>query len=523
MMAVHATNPRSADLIRHCRHDLRNKVNVIVCLTEVLREDAREQGRLSLQRRLVALGQACNRFVAKVDQELGDRSLSRLGGQRRSRWLSEVGIQLERPLEEISIQVVDLVTRGGLDRDETTTQDLSAMLEASRALGVLLNELTAYQPGAALPPQQEVNWGPGYTTFSTEALTPQPHRPVGRILVVDDDEPTRELLRRILIKCGHLVHVEVDPERVLTGAREGGFDLILLDLVMPGMSGYELLAALRGDPATARTSVIILSGVDEAESVVASMELGADDYIQKPLNAVAMRARVEACLERKRLRDREHAALEQLRKEREKSERLLLNILPRPVAERLKRGERVIADRHPDVTVLFADLVGFTRLTTEVDSDELIAILSGVFGAFDGLVLKHGLEKIKTIGDAYMAAGGLHQGSTDHPARVAQLALDMRSELDRYNLQHGRGLGLRIGLATGPVIAGVIGSTKFSYDLWGDTVNTASRMESTCPTGEVQLTEEVSARLPRHFIQRERGEIQVKGKGGMQVFLLDGV
>ena len=520
MTALPATKPATADPIRHCRHDLRNKINVIVCLAEVLHDEAQEQGYGSVQRRLVTLREACNRFVAMVDQELGDNALSRVVGHRNQQWLAKVCARLERSLEEVSIQVLELVTRGGVGRDSTTTDDLGAMLGASRALGGLLDALKTHHLGGPATQLARAVQDNGFSV-APEALPSQPQRPSGRIMVVDDDRPTRELLQRILSKNGHQVQMEVDPARVLSGVREGDYDLILLDLVMPGMSGYELLAAVRAEPSAARISVIILSGVDEAESVSASMELGADDYIQKPLNPVALRARVDACLERKRLRDGEHAALEQLRMEREKSERLLLNILPLPVAERLKSGEQSIADRHPDVTVLFADLVGFTQLTTEVDSDELIAILSHVFGAFDELVLKHGLEKIKTIGDAYMAAGGLHQGSDDHPAQMARLALDMRQALARYNERSGRELGLRIGLATGPVIAGVIGTTKFIYDLWGDTVNTASRMESTCPTGAIQLTAEVSRRLPPAFEQRERGEIQIKGKGEMRVFLLE--
>jgi len=212
-----------------------------------------------------------------------------------------------------------------------------------------------------------------------------------------------------------------------------------------------------------------------------------------------------------------HAALEA---ERERSERLLLNVLPEPIADRLKRHEGVIAEQHDEVTVLFADLAGFTEMTADMDPRSLVGLLDEIFTSFDALVDAEGLEKIKTIGDAYMVAGGLPSPRVDHAEAVAHVALAMRDDVARIASSTGAPLSIRIGIDSGPVVAGVIGRSKFIYDLWGDTVNTASRMESHGVPGEVQLTERAADRLEGAFELEPRGPIQVKGKGPMQAFLL---
>ena len=216
---------------------------------------------------------------------------------------------------------------------------------------------------------------------------------------------------------------------------------------------------------------------------------------------------------------RQHRALE---REQAKSERLLLNVLPAPVAARLKEEEGIIADAHADVTVLFADIVGFTPLSERLSAPDVVALLDRVFARWDALAAQHGVEKIKTIGDAYMAAAGVPLPRADHAEAIAELALAMRPEVARCAAETGLALEVRIGIDTGPVIAGVIGRAKFIYDLWGDTVNTASRMESLAPPGTIQVTERAYERLRHRFELRERGTISVKGKGPMTAYLLIG-
>jgi class 3 adenylate cyclase len=208
--------------------------------------------------------------------------------------------------------------------------------------------------------------------------------------------------------------------------------------------------------------------------------------------------------------------------EQERSEGLLLNVLPAPIADRLKQGEQVIADRFPEVTVLFADLVDFTASSDRSSPERVVQVLAELFTAFDRLAARHGLEKIKTVGDAYMVAGGLPVPRPDHAQAVAEMALAVQEEAGRHRDPDGQPLAVRIGIDSGPVVAGVIGTAKFSYDLWGDTVNTASRMESTGVAGCIQVTERAYRRLRDRYRFERRGPVQVKGKGELVTWFLVG-
>jgi class 3 adenylate cyclase len=211
-----------------------------------------------------------------------------------------------------------------------------------------------------------------------------------------------------------------------------------------------------------------------------------------------------------------------LQAEQQRSEQLLLNVLPAPIADRLKQGEEVIADRFPEVTVLFADLVDFTRRSQETTPERVVRVLDDLFSALDQLAERHGLEKIKTVGDAYMAVGGLPEPRPDHAQAVAEMALDVREEVARHLDPGGEPLAVRIGIDIGPVVAGVIGRRKFSYDLWGDTVNTASRMESQGVAGCIQVTDRTYRRLRDRYRFERRGPVQVKGKGELVTWFLVG-
>jgi class 3 adenylate cyclase len=213
------------------------------------------------------------------------------------------------------------------------------------------------------------------------------------------------------------------------------------------------------------------------------------------------------------------AAKERERLARE-NERLLLNILPEPVASRLRGGEPLIADRFDDVTLMFADVVDFTSLSAMLTPSELVHALNEVFSVFDGLVERYGLEKVKTIGDAYMVVGGMTDGTEDHTARVAAMALDLAGAVGRIEAAARLDIRFRVGIHCGPVVAGVIGTKKFIYDLWGDTVNLASRMESLGVPGRVQVTGAVMERLQGTFELEPRGLIDVKGKGPTPTWFL---
>lgn len=209
-----------------------------------------------------------------------------------------------------------------------------------------------------------------------------------------------------------------------------------------------------------------------------------------------------------------------LRQEQEKSEQLLLNILPEPIAERLKHESQIIAEDFAEVSVLFADIVGFTQLSSSIPPITLLNLLNQIFSSFDELCEQHRLEKIKTIGDAYMVVGGLPRSPLNHAHAIARMALDMQGAITQFRDQTGQAFNMRIGINTGPVVAGVIGLKKFSYDLWGDTVNIASRMESQGIPGRIQVTAATYEKLKDTFEFEQRGMIDVKGRGKMTTYFL---
>ena len=342
-----------------------------------------------------------------------------------------------------------------------------------------------------------------------------------KVLVVDDSRTLRRLLIRELNNVGITNITEAgDGNEALEKVRAESFDLMLLDMEMPELDGLGVLNIVKSDPALSYLPVIVVSGAEQFEKTVECIQIGAEDYLPKPFDPVLLRARVFSSLEKKRLRDldREHIALLQHEKEllnieQMKTEILMLNILPKPIAERLKKGEKNISGSYPEVTILFSDLVGFTKMSSTKSPADLVKLLNDLFTRFDKRADELGLEKIKTIGDAYMAVGGLPIPRSDHAIIVADMALGMYQDLTEFNQANGSDLQMRIGLNSGPVVAGVIGFTKFSYDLWGNTVNTASRMESTSAIGRVQITPATAEALTGHFILEERELIECKGLG----------
>ena len=350
------------------------------------------------------------------------------------------------------------------------------------------------------------------------------------ILVADDSAELRTIITLTLQSLGYRNLFEAEDGRAaLAMLDKREFDLLVLDIDMPHMDGYDVLAALKKDPTRHYLPVIVASGRGDLEAVVRCIDLGAEDFLPKPINSVILRARVSASLERKRLRDLERLRLRELHREKEllqieqaKSDQLLLNVLPASIARRLKEGEQTIAERYDEVTVLFADLVDFTSLVGSTDPDELVALLNDLFSRFDRIASRQGLEKIKTVGDCYLVVGGLPEPRKDHAEAVADMALEMLIAVEELNRDRGLALSLRIGLSSGPVVAGVIGRQKFAYDLWGATVNIASRMQTSGLPNSIHLSPETAQRLDGKFQLTERGTSAFKGMGRVKTFLLNG-
>lgn len=386
-----------------------------------------------------------------------------------------------------------------------------------------------------------------------------------KILIVDDTPANLGVIVESLEDRGYRVVVAQEGEEGLQRADFVQPDLILLDVMMPGLDGFEVCRRLKAQARTRDIPVIFMTSLTETGHKVTAFQAGGVDYVTKPLQLDEVMARVDTHLRlnamRRQLAEQNaqlkreiqerieaerklEASHELIRRQRDElqelydrvvaeqrvSERLLLNLLPLPIAERLKaRSDRalessdeIIADSFPEATVLFADIVDFSRFSAGMSAERLVAVLNEIFTDFDGIADKRGLEKIKTIGDAYMAAAGLPVPAADHARRAAHMALDMLDAVERFNARSGYHLQLRIGINSGAVVAGVIGRRKFIYDLWGDAVNAASRMESQGIPGRIQLTDDTRKRLGEPFLFEERGLIEAKGIGTLRTWFLIG-
>jgi adenylate cyclase len=320
------------------------------------------------------------------------------------------------------------------------------------------------------------------------------------ILIVDDNDDNRYTLQLLLEADGHtrLATAAGGQEALDLLAREK-FSLVLLDMMMPDLNGDEVLRIIKSNPDTRDVSVVVLSADTDTERVAKCIEIGADDYLPKPFNPTILRARISSELRKRSLRSLESEYLERIEQEKKHSEALLRNILPPEIATRLRAGETNISDHVDDATILFADVVGFGKITARMRAFEVVACLNRLFSEFDRLADDVGCEKIKTIGDSYMAAVGLPAPRANHARIAAKLALDLVTAAQRLQSSLPAPFPIRVGVHSGPIMAGVIGTRKFAYDVWGDTVNIASRIEAAGQPNRVLVSATTAKHLDRGF------------------------
>ena len=334
------------------------------------------------------------------------------------------------------------------------------------------------------------------------------------ILVVDDNEDNRYTLTRRLKRQGHGHVVTAEHGRqALELLDERAFDLVLLDIMMPEMNGYEVLETIKASAKLRDVPVVMISAVDEIDSVVRCIELGAEDYLSKPFNPTLLRARVGACLEKKRLRDQEAAYRESLEIEKKRSDDLLHAILPAGAVRELKETGAVQPRRFENVAVLFCDIVGFTEYCDRHSPEQVVAELQTLVERLEDLTVEYEMEKIKTVGDAFLATAGLLNRVDDPVLRTARCGLEMSAA----SVRTAPFWQVRVGLHFGPVVAGVVGSRQFLYDLWGDTVNTAARLAEHANPGRVAMTATTWKRIRHRCRGLTRGPVEMKGKGEIEL------
>ena len=520
-----ALKSRDLETLSKLRHSLRTPLNQIIGYSEMLMESAEENNVTTVLADLKRIHTAGGQLLALINDALAPWKIETgkidFSGMRR---------EMRTPLNAVIGYAELCLDEARENNHAELVKDLEKILRAAKNL-LNLFESEDY------PDQIEFGDATGDLGIAGEAtlgvMAPpvlvaspvdfgvsDPQLPNARLLAVDDDDMNREMLVRRLQKIGYDVSDAANGREALNKLKEASYDLVLLDILMPDLDGFQTLEFMKADPRLRHIPVIMLTALDDVDSNVRCIEAGAEDYVPKPFNPVILRARITASLEKKRLRDQEQAYLDQLQAERAKSERLLLNVLPKAIAERLKAGQRTIVDSFIDSTVLFADIVGFTRIASRQSPHRTVQLLNEIFSGFDRIAEQFELEKIKTIGDAYMLVSGVPSIRVDHAEACANAAFEMLEAVRLFNRRHQLEWSIRVGMNSGPVVAGIIGTKKFSYDLWGDTVNIASRMESHGQPGEIQISEVTMKLLGNNFEFDPQGEIDIKNSVRMPTYLL---
>jgi adenylate cyclase len=512
------------------RQEFGAPITTIIGLTEILIEDARRSGDDTYVpdlERIRAAGLALQEQLGRMANLATQGTLG--NGQDPAEFRSRLRHDLRTPLNAVK-GYSELIVEDARDSGRADVLvDIRKVLAAAEELLAQIDRLADLADAAESDAAQSTRLGaaafPGQIGELMRSIQPAMSKSreqlqSGRILVVDDAEANRDLLSRRLRRNGHAVDTVENGILALQAAAKSEYDLILLDLMMPDMNGFEVLTRLKADAAIQHIPVMMISALDEIDSIVTCIEAGAEDYISKPFDPILLTARIEASLERKRLRDREQAFMNQLKLEKHKTESLLLNILPEMIIRRIRQGEVEIADRFTEATILFSDLVGFTGLASRCSPSRIVDILNHLFSAFDGLAERLKLEKIKTIGDAYMLAGGLPQQDPYHAIAVSQMALGMLEIVHEAGARFGENLEVRIGIHSGEVVAGLIGRHRSIYDVWGDTVNTASRLESSGLPNRIHISDSTYHQVKDRFSCELRGPVEIKGKGMMLTYFL---
>ena len=512
------------------RHNLKNPVNAILGYSEMLIEDCEDEGLDHLIPDISKLNQAGSEILTSIEEIFNDKALSD-PDKSISTIAEEMEMALRTPLNTI-IGYSELLIEESESVDiDNFVSDINKISESGKMLEKELRSIIDFDSDDVKGiRKQNLNQGNlSMVKDVLESINPidaddKKPKELGNILVVDDNKNNTDLLDKRLSKKGHnVVTANNGKEALLRLTMDRlGIDVILLDIVMPEMNGYELLKFIKNDKRFFEIPVIMISSMDDTDSIYRCIEIGADDYITKPFEKSILDARISSCIEKKHLRDKEKKLMGELAEEQKKSENLLLNILPKKIAERLKAGETDIATKHDNVTMLFADIVNFTPQSKRLKPNQLIVILNQIFSSFDDLSTKYNIEKIKTIGDSYFAVGGLNEEPSISANNIIKMAREMIQSVETINEATSEmNIEIRIGIHTGPVVTGVIGKHKFAYDLWGAAVNMASRMESTSEPGRIHISEQVKSLAGDNFSYKERKKIEVKGVGVINSYFVE--
>jgi len=341
-----------------------------------------------------------------------------------------------------------------------------------------------------------------------------------RLLIVDDSKENIIVLSRLLTQKGFEVLIAENGEKALQICKSTKPDLILLDVMMPGLDGFQVCQKLKSQEKNQQVPVIFMTSLSATTDKVKAFGIGAADYITKPIQAKELLARITAHLKLHKLQQQLQRQNIDLKLEKQKSDDLLLNILPSKIAKDLKETGKTKPEYFENVTVCFSDMIDFTYLSSQLEPEILIDELNTIFTAFDNIAEKNQCERIKTIGDAYLCVCGLPEENPHHVENIVHSAIEFIDYLKQRNKTAKIKWEIRVGIHTGKVIAGVVGIKKYIYDVFGDTINIGSRMELHSEAMKINISETSYQIVKNHFEIIERGEIDVKGKGKMKMYFI---
>ena len=526
-------NQSQEQILKDIRHDLTNPVNAILGYSEYLLELIEDDINIILKKDINTIYVSGKKIMKVIDNSLlcnnrkSNNSLMNLINDNALQFSIRTPLSTIIGISEL-LQDDKIVANNNLDVEELKLC-INHIKSSAIKLLKIINNLKKYS---------EIDISTFIESYYTDVYLKESSvrqidfsakttssKNIGSILIVEDEIYNLDLIEKILLQFNHKVFKAKNAVEALDILNNNSLniDLILLDLIMPEINGVELLKKIKADKKIFHIPIIMLSASDDIEAIVETILLGADDYLMKPINKILLNARINNALEKKYFHDKELEYQSKIKKEQDKADSLLLNILPNGIAARLKNGETLIADNIDCATVLFADIVGFTTLSSTIDAKSILMMLNTIFSEFDELLIKHSLEKIKTIGDNYMLAGGVPKFSENHADSVVKMAIDMLDVISNISIPMRESFELKIGINTGPLSAGVIGRKKFIYDLWGDTVNVASRMEVFGLPNRIHISKSTYNIIKKDYNFIKRKLIQIPGKGKMQTYLLESI
>jgi len=545
----------TAEQLSHLRHDLRTPIGQITGYGEMAVEDAEAEGSEELAAVVRTAIAAANAVMIRQNALLLSES-----SEATLQHLAEMRDELVPQCRALAETIQELYVLSQEPEHAWLEGTVSRMCRAAGHLLALTETCVEWSTGAAEQPASVTDAAgvaavpdepavaasaadvadvevaaeslpEGVAEVEVPAEVAAPPEQGQLLLLVDDNEDNREMLGQRLEREGYRVETAYDGAEALRKLGVRSYDLMLLDILMPEMDGYDVLRHVKSTPAWREMPVIMISALDEIESVVRCIEMGAEDYLPKPFNPVLLRARIGVALERKRLRDEEREqkqalqrTLDQLAQQKAVAEAMLLNVLPERVARELEQHGEVAPMYFEDCTIGFTDFVGFSKATERLAAEEIVSELHKYFTVFDQIITQYSLEKLKTIGDSYMFVSGLPDRRACNPVNAVLAALEMVEAVKRLgNPALGVDWQIRIGLHTGPVIAGVVGIRKFAFDIWGDSVNFASRMESCSEPNRVNISERTYARVKDFITCEHRGRLTTKDNRDVDMYFANGI